>query len=764
MGGIVLHQGKIAEMATGEGKTLVATLPVYLNSLAGKGVHVVTVNDYLAKRDTYWMGPIYHALGVSVSCIQHESAFIFDPDYDSGDPDWGHLRPVPRREAYQADVTYGTNNEFGFDYLRDNLVTDLSQCVQRELDYAIVDEVDNILIDEARTPLIISGQAEEPTQTYYTCAKLASRLRSDEDYSIEEKYRTASLTESGISKIERWLKVSNLYDSTHYGLVHYVENALRAHALYKRDRDYMVRNGEVIIVDEFTGRLMFGRRYSEGLHQAIEAKENVKVQRENITLATITFQNYFRMYQKLAGMTGTAVTEAEEFYKIYGLEVVQIPTNKSLIRHEYQDQVYKVEEAKFGAVVREIEELHNEGRPVLVGTVSIEKSELLSEMLGRKGIPHEVLNAKYHEKEAGIIAQAGRLSAVTIATNMAGRGVDIILGGKLVGREPEEWQGEHNKVVDLGGLHIIGTERHEARRIDNQLRGRAGRQGDPGSSRFYVSLDDDIMRRFGADRIKGIMDRFGFDEETPIEHSLVTKAIGNSQVKSEAYHFDIRKHLVDYDDVLNKHREMIYAERRSILSGADLKSNIQDMVADELKNLVDVHLGAEWGLDGFIASVGAILPLPSALSREALSQLSRRQVEDKLLEHALSLYEEREQELGSENMRVLERLVMLRAVDRHWMVHLTAMENMRQGIGLESFGQRDPLVIYKKESHEMFQSLHSDIQHDIVHTIYHVGILKQEAPQREKVPVGGRKKKIGRNDPCPCGSGKKYKNCCGRNL
>jgi preprotein translocase subunit SecA len=763
MGGMVLHQGKIAEMATGEGKTLVATLPVYLNSLTGRGVHVVTVNDYLAKRDTYWMGPIYHALGLSVSCIQHESAFLFDPDYDSGDPNWGYLHPVPRREAYQADVTYGTNNEFGFDYLRDNLVTDLSQCVQRELNYAIVDEVDNILIDEARTPLIISGQAEEPTQTYYTCADLASRLRPDEDYTIEERYRSASLTEAGIAKMERWLGLSNLYDPSHYDLVHYVENALRAHALYKRDRDYVVKDGEVIIVDEFTGRLMLGRRYSEGLHQAIEAKEGVKVQRENITLATITFQNYFRMYEKLAGMTGTAATEAEEFYKIYKLDVVSISTNRPLIRRESQDQIYKTEEAKFRNVVREIEELHGKGRPVLVGTVSIEKSERLSEMLKRRGIPHEVLNAKYHEKEAGIIAQAGRLGAVTIATNMAGRGVDIILGGKPAERDPEEWQEEHNKVVELDGLHVIGTERHEARRIDNQLRGRAGRQGDPGSSRFYVSLDDDIMRRFGADRIKGVMEHLGFDEDTPIEHSLVTKLISSTQEKSEGYHFDIRKHLLDYDDVLNKQRELIYAERKRLLSGADLKSQIQDMVAEELENIITLHFSDGQDIDGLIAGVSAILPLPQALNREALSQLSQDEFEDRLLQHALSLYEEREQELGSENMRILERLVMLRAIDRHWMGHLTAMENMRQGIGLEAFGQRDPLVAYKRESHEMFEGLHADIQHDIAHTIYHVVLVKQPPPQREKVPVGG-KKKIGRNDPCPCGSGKKYKHCCGRNL
>ncbi|MEE9491159.1 MAG: preprotein translocase subunit SecA, partial [Dehalococcoidia bacterium] len=582
MGGIVLHQGKIAEMKTGEGKTLVATLPVTLNSLAGKSVHVVTVNDYLAKRDTQWMGPIYHALGVTVACIQHEAAFLFDPGYESEDPRLQHLRPITRRQAYEADVTFGTNNEFGFDYLRDNMVVDLSQRVQRELNYAIVDEVDNILIDEARTPLIISGAAEEATQNYNTFAKLAPRLRQEEDYVIEARTRAVTLTESGVAKMERSLNLTNLYDPANYGLTHYLDNALRAHVLYKRDRDYVVKDGEVVIVDEFTGRLMFGRRYSEGLHQAIEAKEGVKIQRESITMATITFQNYFRMYEKLAGMTGTAATEAEELDKIYKLDVVVVPTNRPLVRDEYRDQIYKNEEAKFRAVVREIEQLHSEGRPVLVGTVSIERSEHLSQLLQKKGIPHEVLNAKQHEKEAGIVAQAGRVGGVTIATNMAGRGVDIILGGKPEGRPSDDWEDEHNKVVELGGLHVVGTERHEARRIDNQLRGRAGRQGDPGSSRFYVSLEDDLMRRFGGDRVKGIMEWAGFDEDTPLEHGLVSKVIENSQVKVEAYHFDIRKHLVEYDDVVNKHREVIYEEREKILSGADLKANIQDMISDEV--------------------------------------------------------------------------------------------------------------------------------------------------------------------------------------
>jgi preprotein translocase subunit SecA len=764
IGGIVLHQGQIAEMKTGEGKTLVATLPVTLNALTGEGVHVVTVNDYLAKRDVQWMGPIYNALGISVASIQHEAAFLFDPAYESEDPRLKYLRPITRRQAYEADVTYGTNNEFGFDYLRDNMVADLSQCVQRDLNYAIVDEVDNILIDEARTPLIISGAAEESTQKYYTFAKLIPRLRQGEDWVEEARTREVNLTEGGVTKMEQWLHLPNLYDPANYGLTHYMDNALKAHALYKKDRDYVVKDGEVIIVDEFTGRLMFGRRYSEGLHQAIEAKEGVKIQRESITMATITFQNYFRMYDKLAGMTGTAVTEAEEFDKIYKLDVVVILTNKPLIRDEYKDQIYKNEEAKFRAVVREIEELNKEGRPVLVGTVSIEKSEYLGQMLQKKGIQHQVLNAKYHEKEAAIVAQAGRLGAVTIATNMAGRGVDIILGGNPEGRDSQEWQTEHDRVVQLGGLHIVGTERHEARRIDNQLRGRAGRQGDPGSSRFYVSLEDDIMRRFGGDRVKGFMEWAGFDEDTPLEHGMVSKVIENAQQKVEAYHFDIRKHLVDYDDVVNKQREVIYDERRKILSGADLKANIQDMIKDALRDVVHNHLGDErsdeWDLDGLVAGANAILPLPPHLSKDAICKMSRKDVEQKLEEYAESLYEEREKELGPQNMRVVERLVMLRAFDSRWVEHLTAMENMRQSIGLQSLAQRDPLVAYKTQGHEAFQELMAGVQHDIVHMIYHVGIVKQEKPkEREKVPVAQH---LGRNDPCPCGSGKKYKKCCGK--
>jgi len=781
MGGIVLHQGKIAEMKTGEGKTLVATLPLYLNALTGDGCHLVTVNDYLARRDAYWMGPIYHALGLTVASIypqqspaEHLPARLYDPDYaDEKDTRWPHFRPVSRQQAYHADITYGTNNEFGFDYLRDNMALDLSQYVQRSLNYAIVDEVDNILIDEARTPLIISGAAEEATEKYYTFARLVPQLKRDEDYTIEEKERQVYLTELGMTKIERWLrrdgllKAPSLYDPANYSLTQYLENALKANVLFKRDRDYMVKDGQVIIVDEFTGRLMFGRRYSEGLHQAIEAKERVKIQRESVTLATITFQNYFRLYQKLAGMTGTAATEAEEFHKIYKLEVVVIPTNKDMIRIDNPDQIYKDEDTKFKAVVREIETFHQQGTPLLIGTVSIEKSELLSDLLKRRGIPHQVLNAKNHEKEAAIIAQAGRIGAVTVATNMAGRGVDIILGGNPADSDRKEWQEEHDKVIELGGLHVVGTERHEARRIDNQLRGRSGRQGDPGSSRFYVSLEDDVVHRFGGDRVKGFMDWAGFDENTPIEHSMVSKAIENAQVRVEGYHFDIRKHLVDYDDVVNKHREVIYAERRKILEGADLKANIQSMIRDEIEKLVAAscsHDLTETDFTGLIEELATIFPLPPQINPEALSRMKPGQITEKLIDYAEQLYEQREKEQGAENMRLLERLVMLRAVDSLWMEHLTAMDHLRQQAGLQAMRQIEPIVVYKKEGHALFESLIASIQHDVVHTIYKVSLTVKEAPaqrqpQKVAVPAG---KKVGRNEPCPCGSGKKYKHCCGR--
>jgi len=777
MGGIVLHQGKIAEMKTGEGKTLVATLPLYLNALNGQGSHLVTVNDYLAKRDCHWMGSIYHALGISVACInaqqttgQTAPSYIYDPSYESEEQKWNFLRPITRRQAYEADITYGTNNEFGFDYLRDNMVWDLSQCAQRPLNYAIVDEVDNILIDEARTPLIISGAAEEATKRYYTFAQLVSHLSKDTDYTIDERRRTANLTETGMTKMEKMLKregllkTPDLYDPSNYFLTQYLESALKAHALFKRDKDYVVKDGQVIIVDEFTGRLMFGRRYSEGLHQAIEAKEKVKIQRESVTLATITFQNYFRMYQKLAGMTGTAITEAEEFHKIYNLEVVVIATNKPLRRTEYPDQIYKDEKTKFAAVTKEIKQLNDQKRPVLIGTTSIEKSEYLSDLMRRNGIPHQVLNAKHHEKEAGIIAQAGRLEAVTVATNMAGRGVDIILGGNPEGRGEEEWREEHHRVIELGGLHIVGTEHHEARRIDNQLRGRAGRQGDPGSSRFYASLEDEIIRRFGGDRVKGIMQWAGMDENTPIEHSFVNKAMTNAQVQTEGYHFNIRKHLVEYDDVVNTHREVIYAERKKILSGVDLKANITSMVQDEIQGLVARRFSnasyeieqEQSNLSGLLEDVSTIFPLPPQL----LSKLSDKQITEKLTDYAIDLYNQREQELGPDNMRIAERLVMLRVIDRLWMEHLTEMDRLRQGIGLRAVGQEQPLVVYKREGHASFEALLASIQHDVAHSIYHVGITK-EAPQKKKeaVMVG---KKVGRNDPCPCGSGKKYKHCCGK--
>ncbi len=780
MGGIILHQGKIAEMKTGEGKTLVATLPLYFNALTGQGSHLITVNDYLAKRDCHWMGPIYNVLGVSVSCInaqqtvdQTAPSHMYDPSYESEDQKWNFLRPVTRRQAYEADIIYGTNNEFGFDYLRDNMVLDLSQCVQRPLNYAIVDEVDNILIDEARTPLIISGAAEEATKRYYTFAQLVSRLDRDTDYTIDERTRTTNLTEIGMTKMEKMLKresllkAPDLYDPSNYFLTQYLESALKARVLFKRDKDYVVKDGQVIIVDEFTGRLMFGRRYSEGQHQAIEAKERVKIQRESVTMATITFQNYFRMYQKLAGMTGTAITEAEEFHKIYNLEVVIIPTNKPLIRTEYPDQIYKDEKTKFTAVTGEIKQLHDQERPVLIGTTSIEKSEYLSDLLNRNGVPHQVLNAKHHEKEAVIIAQAGRIEAVTVATNMAGRGVDIILGGNPEGRDEAEWQEEHNKVVELGGLHIVGTEHHEARRIDNQLRGRAGRQGDPGSSRFYASLEDEILRRFGGERVKGIMQWAGMDENSPIEHSFATKALTNSQIQTEGYHFNIRKHLVEYDDVINRHREVIYAERRKILSGADLKANIISMVQDEIQSLVGRHLSKasyeleeeQSSLSGLLEDISTIFPLPPQFRSDGFSELNDKQIAEKLTDYAIELYNQREQELGPDNMRIAERLVMLRVIDLLWKDHLTDMDHLRQGISLRAVGQEQPLMVYKREGHASFEALLASIQHDVAHSIYRVGIAK-EAPKKKEAVMAG--KKVGRNDPCPCGSGRKYKHCCGK--
>ena len=785
IGGVVLHRGKIAEMKTGEGKTLVSTLPVYLNALAGTGVHIITVNDYLARRDPVWMGPIYHGLGLSVGCLQHDAAYLYDPEFNDASDGMNFLRRVTRPEAYAADVTYGTNNEFGFDYLRDNMSTELSQRVQRELHYAIVDEVDNILIDEARTPLIISGPAEEPVQLYYTFAKLAPRLQFEEDYTIDKRSQSISLTQEGISKMEKWSKVGNLYEPENFHLVHYIENALTAEVMKQRDKEYVVKDGEVVIVDEFTGRLQFGRRWSDGLHQAVEAKEGIKIQRESVTYATITLQNYFRMYKKLAGMTGTAQTEADEFHKIYGLEVVVVPTNVRMIRDDGSDLVFQTEEAKWRVVTNDIAEMNALGRPVLVGTTSIEASEALSERLKRRGVAHQVLNAKNHEHEATVVAQAGRPSGVTVSTNMAGRGTDIVLGGGDT--TDQNWQTDHDKVVQLGGLHVIGTDHHDARRIDNQLRGRSGRQGDPGSSQFYVALEDELLRRFGGDRIKTVMAWTGIDEDTPIENRLITKSISGAQEKVEGYHFDIRKHLLDFDDVLNKQREVIYGDRAQILAGDNLKSRILEMVRQEFLDLTRKYLpdrhGDSWNAPGLIDELSQICSLPSDLNNEdAVYQYELDQIGKLLSEHAEVVYEAREGELGSEQMRILERLLLLRAIDTHWVTHLTTMENLRTGIGLQAYGQRDPLVMYRTEGHKLFQELTQRMQYDVVHTLFHLTLTQQainggrkaaaakaatpmEAVMpkgKEAVSVGAAK--VGRNTPCPCGSGKKYKRCHGANV
>jgi preprotein translocase subunit SecA len=832
IGGVTLHQGKIAEMKTGEGKTLVATLPLYLNSLTGRGAHLVTVNDYLSRRDPYWMGPIYHALGVTVASIypmqspdEHTPSRLFDPSYDSGKENdrWPHFRPISRQEAYRADITYGTSSEFGFDYLRDNMVADLSRCVQRQpLYYAIVDEVDNLLIDEARTPLIISGEAEETGSLYKAVDDVVGRFkikvlasepgmsyqREEEEAALEAEFDAAAYekehyvreTARGQEKLARafHMRTVDLFGGEDGAEARYlsIEDAkklndirsifrqsLMAHALFHKDRQYVVEpGGEIVIIDEFTGRKMYGRRYSEGLHQAIEAKEHVKVQRESMTYATITVQNYFRMYEKLAGMTGTAATEAEEFYKIYKLEVTTIPTNKPMIREDMPDQIYKTEEGKYRAVVKEIKELHEEGRPVLVGTVSIENSVRLSDMLKRQGVTCQVLNAKEHTREGEIIAHAGEPGAVTVATNMAGRGVDIILGGSPGSNGHKDWQAQHDKIIELGGLHIIGTERHEARRIDNQLRGRAGRQGDPGSSRFYVSLEDDIMRRFGGDRLKTVMGWVGLDEDTPIENKFITGAITDVQKRVEGYHFDMRKHLVEYDDVVNKHRELIYEERHKILSGADLKSNILSMVAEELKNIVAAHPLDRYGegrdAAGLLAEANIVMPLPRDFNAKSLEGLSSADVENKLVELAGSLYDQREKDMGSDKMRLLERLVMLQIIDRLWIEHLTAMEHMRLQAGWAALQQMKSTDAYKSTGYQQFQTLLETIRHDVAHTIFHVSLVQKDAKQpqspmakagvgsqgnkKPRVPAQVAGKKIGRNDPCPCGSGKKYKHCCGR--
>ncbi|MGQ0695790.1 MAG: preprotein translocase subunit SecA, partial [Nitrospiraceae bacterium] len=722
LGGMVLHRGRIAEMKTGEGKTLVATLALYLNALEGKGSHLVTVNDYLAKRDAQWMGQLYHALGLSTGVIQHDASFIFDPTYDASDKRLQHLRPCTRPEAYRADITYGTNNEYGFDYLRDNLVvTDLNQCVQRELNFAIVDEVDSILIDEARTPLIISGPTDQTTDLYYRINAIIPQLKHELDFTIEEKTKTASLTEEGNVRVEKLLGVDNLYDPANMDLVHHVVKALQAHALYKRDVDYVVKDGEVIIVDEFTGRLMPGRRWSDGLHQAVEAKEGVKIANENQTLASVTFQNYFRMYKKLAGMTGTADTEAAEFAKIYNLDVNVVPTNRKMIRLDYADVVYRTEKEKFAAIVEEIKECHERGQPVLVGTISIEKSEKLAGLLNRNGVKHNVLNAKQHEREAEIVAQAGRKGAVTIATNMAGRGTDILLGGnpdfmykqvlyreenlpdarKLAVFEEIRADCEKNKqeVVALDGLHILGTERHESRRIDNQLRGRSGRQGDPGTSRFYLSLEDDLMRIFASERVSQLMLKLGMEEGVPIEHGMVTRAIANAQKKVEAHNFEIRKQLLEYDDVMNKQREVIYRHRRAVLSGDNLRDDLHDMMADLVESSLDVYCPAEqyqeeWDMKGLVEMMQGQFGLDITQGKYDGGQSLRDMGHDALLEELRTqvrdAYARKERELGSDLTRFLEKTFMLQVIDHHWKDHLLGMDHLRDGIGLRGYGQKDP--------------------------------------------------------------------------
>jgi len=776
VGGIVLHNGTIAEMKTGEGKTLVAVLPLYLNALEGKGAHLITVNDYLARRDAGWNAPIYHALGMSVAVIGHEMSLVYDPDYldeTHPDPRLQQLRPVTRAEAYQADITYGTNSEFGFDYLRDNMAVDLSQCVQRGLNYAIVDEVDSILIDEARTPLIISGQAQESTEKYYQYAKLIPRLAT-EDYTVDEKTKSAALTEEGIAKIERWTGIKNVYELEHVDEAHQINQALKAFTLYKRDRDYLVKDGEVIIVDEFTGRQQPGRRWADGLHQAVEAKEGVKVQQETQTLATITYQNYFRLYKKLAGMTGTAVTEAEEFDKIYKLQVVVIPTHKPMIRDDRPDLIYKTEDAKFNAVADEIQEVASAGRPVLVGTVSVEKSERLARLLEKRGVRHEVLNAKQHEREALIVANAGQPSAVTIATNMAGRGTDIVLGPA---------------VAEGGGLHIVGTERHESRRIDNQLRGRAGRQGDPGSSRFFLALDDDLMRIFGGERIKGMMNMLRVADDEPIESRMVSRQIEGAQTKVEGHNFDARRYLVEYDDVMNKQREIIYGERRKVLEGVDLRelvlSWVRKVVEDAVNERCESRHPDNWDLEGLVVQLGLVFPLPpfSELAADEFGE-TKEAVVERLMQYAQTAYEAKETEMTEPMMRKVEQFVVLKTIDSKWISYLTMMEHFKEGIGLRAFGQKDPLVEYKNEAFQAFQELLNDIQFDIASTVFRVQLVneppKPPPPPRqvmgptralEPMAAGGNggaspapvpAGKIGRNDPCYCGSGKKYKKCHGR--
>ena len=795
IGGYALHTGRIAEMKTGEGKTLVATLPAYLNGLGGKGVHVVTVNDYLARRDSEWMGQIYKFLGLDVGVVRHG------------------IDEVERRAAYAAGISYGTNNEFGFDYLRDNMKFESAHCVQRGHNFAIVDEVDSILVDEARTPLIISGPSEEATDKYHRINKIVPRLHRDIDYQVDEKHRTATLTEEGVGHAENLLSVENLYDPSNMEILHHINQGLKAHTLFKRDSEYVVKDGEVQIVDEFTGRLMPGRRWSDGLHQAVEAKEGLKIQQENQTLASITFQNYFRMYDKLAGMTGTAETEAEEFLKIYNLQVLVMPPNRELRRLESPDVIYRTEREKFNAVVDEIRELNDRGQPVLVGTITIDKSEKLSSMLKRKGIRHVVLNAKYHEKEAEIVAQAGRLGAVTIATNMAGRGTDIVLGGnpeflakgrlrknKVESDEatPEqmaealesvraEIEAEHKEVVSLGGLHIIGTERHEARRIDNQLRGRSGRQGDPGSSRFFVSLEDDLMRIFAADRISNIMQKLGMEEGVPIESKMVSKQIESAQKRVEGQNFSARKHVLEYDDVMNKQREAIYGLRKQLLEESDQKEYVSSIADDIMASLVSRHAAEEthpsdWDLEGLGTAVLRQFGIDYRKEDVDPDDLSSRELEDALIEVIHRKYDEKEELIGTDAMRFHERMLMLQIVDAQWKDHLLAMDHLKEGIGLRGYGQRNPLIEYKKESFTLFEDLMTRIEDDGIRFLFLLQPVQQEkqAEQLErrrkrqqfitnnqgggsaaKQPVKRGSPKVGRNDPCPCGSGKKFKKCCG---
>ena len=825
IGGIVLHQGRIAEMKTGEGKTLVATLPAYLNALTGQGVHIVTVNDYLAKRDSEWMGKVHRFLGLKVGLIIHD------------------MDKAARQEAYAADITYGTNNEIGFDYLRDNMAIYASEQVQRGHNFAIVDEVDSILIDEARTPLIISGMGDKSTQLYDRAEALVARMKKyvvaevddkeeeaediDADYVVDEKAKTATLTARGIAKAEEFFQLENLSDPENSTIAHHINQAIKAHGVMKRDVDYVIKDGEIIIVDEFTGRLMFGRRYSEGLHQAIEAKEHVSVQRESKTLATITFQNYFRLYQKLSGMTGTALTEEEEFSTIYKLDIVEIPTNRPVARIDNEDAVYKTEQGKYHAVIRQIRECHEKGQPVLVGTVSIEKNELLGKLLTREGIKHNLLNAKNHEKEAEIVAQAGKPGAVTVATNMAGRGTDIMLGGnaefmatsdlRKAGLSDEliaeatgyaetdnqeilearalyaeklkqhkaEIAGEADKVRQAGGLFIIGTERHDSRRIDNQLRGRAGRQGDPGETRFYISLEDDLMRLFGGDRVTHLMERMNIDEDTPIENKMLSRAIEQAQTTVESRNFQARKSVLEYDDVMNKQREIIYGQRKQVLDGMDVKGIIMNMMNTSITNLVSEHFAGQNHIDApqcreLLRQVeGLYFPRYAVrFTEEELGQKTQEDFVDAFTQAAAAYYEQKEQEFTSPVMREVERVVLLRVVDEHWMDHIDAMTELRQGIRLRAYAQTDPVIAYKKESLDMFEEMIADIQAETVRRLYSVRLKKNEEIKRERVAsataenVGGdgtvkkkprRVQKIGRNDPCPCGSGKKYKNCCGRN-